>query len=212
MTYRSHRVNPRPVVEAPEPSAITPETKPSQVFETETCGRCGGGGSYSFNLMDGDMCYGCHGTGVRYTKRGRAALNLYKAIRTLPVELVEVGDRILDEGSGWRTVEAVEPNRSSGNIYPLDHPAIDEALERGDYVTLYEGVFDNAGQAAVVYGGVNIETPKVTLCGQRGGVVVALTDSAVKLAALRTIAEFQLSLTKAGKPRKDSRFAQEVAA
>jgi hypothetical protein len=28
-----------------------------------TCGRCGGSGSYSYNQLDGDRCYGCHGSG-----------------------------------------------------------------------------------------------------------------------------------------------------
>jgi hypothetical protein len=34
----------------------------------ETCRRCGGSGSYSFNLQDGTMCYGCSGSGNQYTK------------------------------------------------------------------------------------------------------------------------------------------------
>lgn len=36
-------------------------------YETEPCGRCGGVGRYSFNLRDGDTCYGCGGT-ARGTK------------------------------------------------------------------------------------------------------------------------------------------------
>lgn len=28
-----------------------------------TCTRCGGSGSYSFNLRDGTICYGCRGAG-----------------------------------------------------------------------------------------------------------------------------------------------------
>lgn len=31
------------------------------MFESETCGRCGGSGKYSFNQMDGDRCYGVAG-------------------------------------------------------------------------------------------------------------------------------------------------------
>lgn len=31
---------------------------------TETCSRCGGSGSYSFNLRHGSMCYGCNGSGT----------------------------------------------------------------------------------------------------------------------------------------------------
>jgi DnaJ-class molecular chaperone len=30
-----------------------------------TCGRCGGSGSYSFNLRDGTVCYGCNGSGFQ---------------------------------------------------------------------------------------------------------------------------------------------------
>lgn len=30
---------------------------------TPVCGRCGGCGSYSFNMTDGSRCYGCNGTG-----------------------------------------------------------------------------------------------------------------------------------------------------
>ena len=29
----------------------------------KTCGRCGGSGSYSYNQMDGDRCFGCSGSG-----------------------------------------------------------------------------------------------------------------------------------------------------
>ena len=42
-------------------------------YETEACSRCGGGGRYSFNLVDGDKCYGCGGTGQTYTRNGRRA-------------------------------------------------------------------------------------------------------------------------------------------
>lgn len=29
------------------------------------CGRCGGSGKYSFNLIHGNKCYGCNGTGFQ---------------------------------------------------------------------------------------------------------------------------------------------------
>lgn len=39
------------------------------------CERCGGSGSYSFNQIDGDRCYGCNGKGhVRPTDRDLPAL------------------------------------------------------------------------------------------------------------------------------------------
>lgn len=41
-----------------------------------TCTRCGGTGSYSFNLIDGTKCYGCMGHGFKLVdaaKEARAA-------------------------------------------------------------------------------------------------------------------------------------------
>lgn len=35
---------------------------------TEVCGRCGGGGRYSWNQIDGDKCFGCGGSGKRLAK------------------------------------------------------------------------------------------------------------------------------------------------
>lgn len=31
----------------------------------QTCSRCGGSGKYSFNMLDGDVCYGCRGRGFQ---------------------------------------------------------------------------------------------------------------------------------------------------
>lgn len=71
--------------------------KNKDMFETETCGRCGGSGRYSFNTMDGDRCYGCQGSGIRFTKKGRAALEAWRSeyrIEKLATEIVP-GDRII---------------------------------------------------------------------------------------------------------------------
>ena len=51
------------------------------------CPRCGGSGSYSYNSLDGTMCYGCHGRGVvidtvrAYTEKERAAMDRAAARR-----------------------------------------------------------------------------------------------------------------------------------
>lgn len=50
----------------------------STPFENVTCGRCGGTGHYSFNLIDGTRCYGCNGKGWKLTKRGAAAKAVYE--------------------------------------------------------------------------------------------------------------------------------------
>lgn len=63
-------------------------------LESETCGRCGGSGKHSFNLRDGDVCYGCGGRGWRYTKRGQAAAHYLDLLRSVPASTLAVGDLI----------------------------------------------------------------------------------------------------------------------
>lgn len=63
----------------------------SAIFETEHCGRCGGTGHYSYNQVDGTVCYGCGGSGKKLTKRGAAAKKF--ADEMLTVTIAEVGSR-----------------------------------------------------------------------------------------------------------------------
>ena len=67
---------------------------PNTQFESKECSRCGGSGHFSFNLMHGTMCYGCHGTGVQYTKRGLAAKEYFRNLMMVPVEELQVGQAI----------------------------------------------------------------------------------------------------------------------
>lgn len=60
-------------------------------FETKTCARCGGSGSYSFNLMHGSRCYGCGGTGKVLTKNGKAAQKAFHESITRPANTVQTG-------------------------------------------------------------------------------------------------------------------------
>lgn len=50
-------------------------------YETETCGRCGGSGEYSYCQTHGTTCFGCSGGGDRYSKRGKAAIARVKAFK-----------------------------------------------------------------------------------------------------------------------------------
>ena len=34
------------------------------IWPSKPCSRCGGCGRYSYNMMHGDTCYGCSGSGV----------------------------------------------------------------------------------------------------------------------------------------------------
>lgn len=96
------------------------ETKPA--FETETCGRCGGSGRYSYCQMYGDRCFKCGGKGKHLTKRGLAAATYLKTLRSKPACEVKVGDEYLSEGfaplgieTKWVKVETIEI-RNDGSI------------------------------------------------------------------------------------------------
>lgn len=93
----------------------TTTTTPVLKFERETCGRCGGSGSYSYCQRYGSTCFGCAGSGVRLTKRGAAASQWLIARLQVRAEDAKVGQRLLDSvvtvngvGNVWRTVESVE--------------------------------------------------------------------------------------------------------
>lgn len=76
-------------------------------FETKTCSRCGGSGKFSFNLMHGTMCYGCNGSGVQFTKRGRAARQFFDESLTVPASELKVGMGI-KESSGWKNFALIQ--------------------------------------------------------------------------------------------------------
>lgn len=96
---------------------MTNTTPDQTLFESEYCGRCGGSGKYSFNLMHGDSCYGCGGSGVRLTKRGRVAQAFLDAMRIRPASEVKVGDLIEFDIYFCRffaRVESIEPDTING--------------------------------------------------------------------------------------------------
>lgn len=77
------------------------------MFETKTCSRCGGTGKFSYNLMHGDMCYGCRGTGIQYTKRGKIARTFYEDSLKIPASELKVGMGI-KEDSGYKNFSLIE--------------------------------------------------------------------------------------------------------
>src|SRR2546430_1494682 len=70
------------------------EAKMITAINTKVCTRCHGSGSYSFNLKDGTVCYGCGGTGKMLTApKGQKKLkptctSIYKAVVG---DILEVG-------------------------------------------------------------------------------------------------------------------------
>lgn len=83
------------------------------IFESEPCGRCGGSGQFSYNQLNGSVCFGCKGTGYRLTKRGAAAQKHLDQLRSRPVSELKVGDRILFDltfSRCWATIESMAPS------------------------------------------------------------------------------------------------------
>lgn len=95
-------------------------TTPSltEAFETETCGRCGGSGNYSYCPGYGTRCFKCGGKGRIYSKRGAAALAYGRELRTVPASEVQVGWLLWETSgplggrTGWFAVEAIEADGS----------------------------------------------------------------------------------------------------
>lgn len=75
-------------------------TPDQSLFEAKFCGRCGGSGKFSFNLMDGDRCFGCRGTGVQLTARGKAAKAFYVESQKMPVSELKPGMFLWDDMMG----------------------------------------------------------------------------------------------------------------
>jgi len=97
-------------------------------FETKSCGRCGGGGHYSYCESYGTKCFKCAGSGKELTKRGHAAYRWHKARLTIKASEVKLGDYVRIGGVGKFTVACLYHNvRSNGkSLQPdgtwKDHP------------------------------------------------------------------------------------------
>lgn len=152
-------------------------------FETETCGRCGGSGNYSFNLMNGTRCFGCRGSGLKLTKRGVAARAFFTRLLEKPLSIVEPGHRVLTSvGLGpqrWHTVVSIGPS----------------AIE-------FNGKADRL-ELKIRRGG---ETHSIAGYG-RDTIVQSVRDEAERLAAVERALAYQATLTKAGKPAKTKEIA-----
>lgn len=103
-------------VDVPLPDGFEPDASDGKIgfFENVVCGRCGGTGHYSFNMMDGTRCYGCGGRGWKLTKRGAAAHAKFMASLKVPAKDLKLGDRVMEfidvlsNRQGWFTVHAID--------------------------------------------------------------------------------------------------------
>lgn len=125
-------------------------------FETQTCGRCGGSGTYSYCSRYGRVCFGCAGRKWVLTKRGQAAQAFFRGLyRTKPVEALAVGDRFSSSGvtlggdaySDVATV--VEAPRVSGSRYGYTDSTTGEP-RTGHYVDVT--IAKRIGKQAAVHG------------------------------------------------------------
>lgn len=80
------------------------------IFDTKPCSRCGGSGRYSFNMRDGDRCWGCSGHGVQIVRAQQdMAAEWHQAIQAqkrATVGDLKPGDDVAVDGK-WLTVAAI---------------------------------------------------------------------------------------------------------
>lgn len=146
------------------------------IFESKTCGRCGGTGHYSYNQVSGTTCFGCNGKGFKLTPRGSAALNWLLDQRRVRALDVKPGDLVYHSGSRFRVTAAGWDQTGSRWL--------DKATgEWRPYYTL--------SSANCAY----------CLCTGEEQVVV-IPSAHVHKQQIAAALEYQNSLSKNGKPRK----------
>jgi hypothetical protein len=144
------------------------------VYETETCTRCGGSGTFSFNQITGPRCFKCNGNKVVYTKRGEAARAYANKLRTLPVSDIEVGQRIYWGRGGRCTVTAIDAPKRTGKRLVEDGPPVD----------LYSITVHGRGGLSIAFDASAIVRVEWTLD------------------MIKDVMEYQASLTKSGAKRR----------
>lgn len=181
-------------------------------FETQTCGRCGGSGRYSIG-----QCFGCGGSGTKYTRRGLAALRFFEELSSLPIVHLREGDRYWDAGCpglcgpGWVTVERVTPRSqdddTGGSIYRLFEDSEKIARAMGfKFSTMREyGIDRTSGEPTVlVQSGYNVvgknkRGERQTMSGFPATKTVRVADPESKAARMDTALKYQSMLGKSGK-------------
>lgn len=214
-----------------DPADVTADTKSADVFEKgDPCWKCSGTGYVrGFSHVMGGVCFRCGGVGTPLSKRGAAARALYRELIGTPVECIRPGDRLTMEGvpgmiaSKRFTVavidddaaEAARTGKAGGVIYRLDREGdverVEAAAERGATVLPYEPGLDGRPAVTVAEGltlrGFAKDGTECAVGVSKGTTKVIPLDRAVLTAILKTVAEYQLTLTKAGKPKKRTRWA-----
>lgn len=145
-------------------------------FETVVCGRCGGTGHYSFNQIDGTMCYGCRGVGAVYTKRGLEAKRFFDESLSVPAKDVNIGDFIqcwAGDPKYYKVTDKSYETINDGRV------CVQLVMSTDKYHCVYRS---NQEQRIKVH-----------------------TDTQTKQAKLKAALEYQETLTKAGKVKKSDK-------
>lgn len=159
------------------------------IFEEQTCGRCGGSGSYSYCSMYGSRCFGCGGKGVKLTKRGAAAQRFFTELASKPASEFKPGELIRmsnvttggDTYTAFETVVSVAPAGDKFQAFSNGVRVGQDALE---IVTTRKGCESST-----------FTSP--TTMYRRG-----LTGEEKQALVAKALA-YQETLTKLGKPRKE---------
>lgn len=138
------------------------EMTDSNGFEVQPCGRCGGSGHYSFNLMHGTTCFGCSGKGFKYTKRGHEAHDYYMKLRSRKYSELKVGDVVYmrDFYRGWRTVTEVEHKDGGQVVVTFTHGYCLQIS--GESTVTLDGLATEAKEKALAYQDTLTKTGKVS--------------------------------------------------
>jgi hypothetical protein len=144
------------------------------IFESATCGRCGGSGNYSYNQVNGTTCFGCGGAGVKLTKRGSAAKAFYVESQQVPVADLKPGMFVWDDTWGKK---------------PKFMPVL--SIKLSDCQAVSNGVTRNY---------VYIETSRCNHGVFAESKVRAVRDEAQRQEQLAAALAYQATLTKMGKP------------
>lgn len=149
-------------------------------FETETCSRCGGTGHYSYNSFSGTRCFKCGGTKIVFTKRGAVARDHFYRLFELSASEVTAGMFVYTHGAKlnsskkWRKVEAVGVSSCVAIVNGVKQHQIELAFKDHTYC-----VFPRSK-------------------------VAAARDNEHIEANLAAALEYQATLTKLGKPKKQA--------
>jgi hypothetical protein len=169
-------------------NTVTTET--TLKLERETCSRCNGSGSYSYCQRFGSTCFKCAGKKEVYTKRGQAAANYLKTLRSIKIEDVQVGDTVKVGGCTM----GGDPYSFWGKVTSTGEGTVSHV------------VYTNGGEKTTVpllsFHAVNTKMGESGLQAPAGTLVEKLWTRDEQIAQLKQAIAYQETLTKSGTPRK----------